>query len=102
MDEVNPEEELFERLAVALGESLEQVWSMPDVERRQLIEVLNLGPVEEQERQRDADAAISMDEESRGNSNEKVRIRANQEEKKRLFRQLQLRLFARRILLKEK
>ena len=46
--DANPEEELFERLAVAIGESLEQVWSMPDVERRQLIEVLNLVPVEEQ------------------------------------------------------
>ena len=49
--DANPEEELFERLAVAIGESLEQVWSMPDVERRQLIEVLNLVPVEEQGRQ---------------------------------------------------
>ena len=59
--DVNPEEELFERLAVAIGESLEQVWSMPDVERRQLIEVLNLVPVEEQGRQEgDEDA---MDEE---------------------------------------
>ena len=43
--ERNPEEELFERLAVAIGEPLEQVWRMSDVERRQLIEVLGLGHV---------------------------------------------------------
>ena len=66
--DVSPEEELFERLAVALGESLEQVYSMPDVERRQLIEVLNL------EGQRGG--------ESCGNSNEKARVGASQEEKK--------------------
>ena len=41
--EVHPEEELFEKLAAALGEPLEQVWRMPDLERRQLIEVLGLG-----------------------------------------------------------
>ena len=53
MEEVHPEEELYERLAVALGEPLEQVWRMPDVERRQLIAVMNLETtvtVEEQER----------------------------------------------------
>ena len=43
--ERNPEEELYERLAVAIGETLEQVWGMSDVERRQLIEVLGLGHV---------------------------------------------------------
>ena len=43
--ERNPEEELFERLAVAIGETLEDVWRMPDVERMQLIEVLGLGQV---------------------------------------------------------
>ena len=43
--EVHPEEELFEKLAAALGEPLEQVWRMPDLERRQLIEVLGLGDV---------------------------------------------------------
>ena len=41
--ERNPEEELFERLAEAIGEPLEQVYRMPDLERRQLIEVLGLG-----------------------------------------------------------
>ena len=45
--EVHPEEELFKQLAVALGEPLEQVWRMPDLERRQLIEVLGLGNVVE-------------------------------------------------------
>ena len=41
----NPEEELFERVAEAIGESLEDVWRMSDVERRQLIEVLGIGQV---------------------------------------------------------
>ena len=47
--ERNPEEELFERLAVAIGEPLEQVWRMSDVERRQLIKVLGIGQVARQE-----------------------------------------------------
>ena len=38
--EKNPEEELFVKLADAIGESPEEVWRMSDVERRQLIEVL--------------------------------------------------------------
>ena len=50
--ERNPEEELYERLAVATGESLEEVWRMSDVERSALIELLNLefvaGPVVEE------------------------------------------------------
>ena len=41
--ERNPEEELYERLSVATGESLEEVWRMSDVERNALIELLNLG-----------------------------------------------------------
>ena len=40
--EKNPEEELFVKLADAIGESPEEVWRMSDVERRQLIEVLGL------------------------------------------------------------
>ena len=32
-------------MAVAIGETLEDVWRMPDVERMQLIEVLGLGQV---------------------------------------------------------
>ena len=40
--EKNPEEELFVKLADAIGESPEEVWRMSDIERRQLIEVLGL------------------------------------------------------------
>ena len=40
MMERNPEEELFQRLAEAIGESLEQVCNMADAERRQLMEVV--------------------------------------------------------------
>ena len=40
--EKNPEEALFEKLADALGETLEQVWGMSGKERKQLIEVLGL------------------------------------------------------------
>ena len=40
--EKNPEEALFKKLADALGETLEQVWGMPEMERRQLMEVLGL------------------------------------------------------------
>ena len=40
--EKNPEEALFKKLADALGETLEQVWGMSEMERRQLIDVLGL------------------------------------------------------------
>ena len=40
--EKNPEEALFKTLADAIGETLEQVWGMSEMERRQLIEVLGL------------------------------------------------------------
>ena len=36
----NPEEDQFRRLAAALGEPLAAVWSMPEQERRQLIQLL--------------------------------------------------------------
>ena len=44
--DVNPEEEVFERLAVMLGEPLEVVWRMVPEERTQLIHLI-LGPGEE-------------------------------------------------------
>ena len=48
MMERNPEEELFQRLAEAIGESLEQVCNMADAERRQLLEVIFGNPLVEQ------------------------------------------------------
>ena len=46
--DTNPEEEVFERLAVLLGEPLVDVWRMPEEERTHLIDLL-LGSGEEKE-----------------------------------------------------
>ena len=43
--DLNPEAEVFERLAVKLGEPLEVVWKMVEEERAHLIKLL-LGPGE--------------------------------------------------------
>ena len=40
--EKNPEEKLFKRLAVVIGESLEEVLGISENERRQLVEALSL------------------------------------------------------------
>ena len=38
----NPEGELLKRLAVVIGESLEEVFGISEIERRQLVEALSL------------------------------------------------------------
>ena len=85
MEEGHPEEELYERLAVALGEPLEQVWRMPDVERKQLIAVMNLETtvtVEEQERCGGRyEADIAMIEDYSIDSNVEDRVVAGHQEK---------------------